>query len=439
MKVRVLIVLAIATASLGARALAQAPSPTEAGDGAPVSSEPHRADWDDGDRGIDENEVEPNQGARDDDARGAQDEARGSNDVPDDDSNNESSHASNNVVNDDSDEETYDSDDDEPRLQWLPGIETFFAYRLQLYPEEDGSGREWFHVFELERTLVWLGVRYGDLDARVMIEAVPGADEAGLLAVAGDSIVLRVREAWAGYQLFDRVRIRAGIVPELTQPLVEDVEGLRPIGRGPHERFALLAPTDAGANVTVALPLDLGEVGAGVYSGESYRSRELNRGKSTELYLRLHPLAFIEAARPLVLAGSYFLGSEGAGSARANRATVLLAWDAPWLKVGGSFTYAQGFAGAGDRSGWLVHAFARAELLEHLILGARVTHFRRNVDDPEDTVTTYQGTVGARVVQPLEAYLALTRNVAGERAASALPGSDSWELTALVRLRLEER
>ena len=118
---------------------------------------------------------------------------------------------------------------------------------------------------------------------------------------------------------------------------------------------------------------------------------------------------------------------------------MLLAWDAPWLKVGGSFTYARGFAGAGDRSGWLAHAFARAVLLEHLILGARVTHFRRNVDDADDTVTTYQGAVGARVVEPLEAYLVLTRNQAGERAASGLPGSDSWELTALVRLRLEER
>jgi len=328
---------------------------------------------------------------------------------------------------------------DEPAIEWLPGLETFFAYRLQLYPEESGSGNEWFHVFDLERTLVWLGVRYGDLDARVMIEAVPGADEAGLLAVAGDSIVLRVREAWAGYRLFDRVRLRAGIVPELTQPTIEDVEGLRPIGKGPHERFSLLAPTDAGANVVVELPLGLGEVGAGMYSGESYRSRELNRGKSTELYLRLRPLAFLEAAKPLVVAGSYFLGSEGAGSARANRATVLLAWDATWLKVGGSFTHAQGFAGAGSRVGWLAHGFARVELVDHLILGARVTHFRRDVDDDEDTVTTYQGTVGARIVDPLEAYLVITRNVAGARAEAALPGSDSWELTALLRLRLEER
>ncbi|MCA9611477.1 MAG: hypothetical protein KC586_01840 [Myxococcales bacterium] len=329
--------------------------------------------------------------------------------------------------------------DDEPTLRWLPGAELFFAYRFQVLPADGANERSWFHVFELERTLAWLGARYGDLEARVMLEAVQGADEAGLLAVAGDSMVLRVREAWMGYELFDRVRIRAGIVPELTQPFVESVESLRPIGKGPHERFGLLAPADAGANVTVQLPLQLGEVGAGVYSGESYRSRELNRGKSTELFVRLRPLATIEALRPLVVGGGYFLGSEGAGSARANRATVLLGWDSPWLKVGGSFTHAQGFAGNGSRTGWLVHGFARLELLNRLLLGARVVHFRRNADASDDTVSSYQGTVGVRVVEPLETYLVLTQNVAGERAAAALPGSDSWELSAVVRGRLEER
>lgn len=352
-----------------------------------------------------------------------------------------SGHVDDDLENENDENGSADEDGarNEPRLEWLPGLETFFAYRMQVFPEDGARGRSWFHVFDLERTLLWLGVHYGELQTRVMIEAVPGADEAGLLAVAGDSIVLRVREAWASYQLFERVHLRAGIVPELTQPMVEETEALRPIGKGPHERFSLLAPTDAGANVRVELPASFGEVGAGMYSGESYRSRELNRGKSTELYLRLHPLAFVEAARPLVLAGSYLLGSEGAGSARANRATVLLAWDAPWLKVGGSFTYAQGFAGAGGREGWLAHGFARVELLNHLLLGARVTHFRRDLDDAEDTVTTYQGAVGARVVEPLETYLVLTRNTAGERAAAAIPGSDSWELTALIRLRLEER
>ncbi|MCB9601495.1 MAG: hypothetical protein H6722_06280 [Sandaracinus sp.] len=329
--------------------------------------------------------------------------------------------------------------DAEPTLRWLPGAEIFFAYRYQVIPDDGTSARSWFHVFELERTLAWLGARYGDLEARVMLEAVQGADEAGLLAVAGDSMVLRVREAWMGYELLDRVRIRAGIVPELTQPFVESVESLRPIGKGPHERFGLLAPADAGANVTVRLPLQLGEVGVGVYSGESYRSRELNRGKSTELFVRLHPLATIAALRPLVVGGGYFLGSEGAGSARANRATVVLGWDSPWLKVGGSFTHAQGFAGNGSRTGWLVHGFARLELLNRLLVGARVVHFRRDVDASDDTVSTYQGSVGVRILEPLETYLVLTRNVAGERAAAALPGSDSWELSAVVRGRLEER
>ncbi|MEM9070265.1 MAG: hypothetical protein AAGE52_17290 [Myxococcota bacterium] len=321
-------------------------------------------------------------------------------------------------------------------IQWIPGIETFGAYRLQVVESAGENDREWFHIFELERALLWLGVQYGDLSARIMLEAVQSADEAGLLAIGGDSLVIRVREAWAGYNVRDWVDLRAGMVRTLTQPMVESVERLRPVGKGPHERFNLLYPADVGATAVLRLPHGLGRIGAGVTNGEGYRNREMNRGKTTELFAELRPLATL-GAEGLVISGSYILGSEGSGSARADRATVIVAWDDDWLKVGGSFTYALGFEGNGAREGWLAHGFARVELFDRLILGARADHFRRDTDDSEDAITTYQGTVGFRVMEPLETYLSLSRDVPGDRARAALPGSDLWELSLLIRLRVE--
>ncbi len=323
-----------------------------------------------------------------------------------------------------------------PRLTFRPALEIFSVYRFQLFPAgQDGGSEEWFHEFDLERTLAWLDVELGPVTARVMLEAAAGADEAGLLAVAGDSTILRIREAWVGYEAFDRVQVKAGVVQTLAQPEVELSEGLRAIGMGPHERFDLLFPADAGATVTGQLPFRLGKAGAGIYSGESYRSRELNRGKTTELLLRLTPLAPFGFGEALNVVAGYLIGSRGAGSSRADRVTGVLSWYEEHLHIGAGFTYALGFDGDGSREGYLLHGYVRAEL-DRLILGARAYRFQRDVAADDDVVTTLEGAVGWELFGPLEGYLSVGRDLLGDRAAAALPGLDAWTFSLIARLRV---
>ena len=51
----------------------------------------------------------------------------------------------------------------------------------------------------------------------------------------------------------------------------------------------------------------------------------------------------------------------------------------------------------------------------------------------DDTVLTVLGTVGVRILEPLEAYLAVSRMVPTSNALPALPQGDNWELRAVVR------
>lgn len=78
-----------------------------------------------------------------------------------------------------------------------PGLQVFGQYALRLV---DGSAGDtaWFHAFELPRAHASLGASYGPVQGRFVLEAVRSASEGALLGVAGDSLVLRVREAWAG-------------------------------------------------------------------------------------------------------------------------------------------------------------------------------------------------------------------------------------------------
>ena len=51
-------------------------------------------------------------------------------------------------------------------------------------------------------------------------------------------------------------------------------------------------------------------------------------------------------------------------------------------------------------------------------------------------MTVIMGTVGWRVVKPLEVYFAVTRTLPSDQARVALPGSDTWEISLVGRFRL---
>lgn len=318
------------------------------------------------------------------------------------------------------------------------GMELFTQYALRL-TNTDAGDTEWFHAFELTRGHAAITGQYGPVNGRFVFEAVRSASEGALLGVAGDSLVLRVREAygeWNGLRGGDArgLEFRAGVIPTLTIPEVEGTWRLRAVSPTPLEVTGLSAPADLGLTLRYRLPLHLGWVGAGVYNGDGYALRELNRGKNLELAAALHPLATVRALAPLAVLGSYVMGSSGTGLARADRVTAGLLWQGARVRGGATFTWAWGVGDDGARTSWMLEGFVQAEPVRRLLLGARVVRWVRDDRVEADQLTTVVATAGARIAEPFEALLAVERSIPGARAVQALPGSDRWEIRAVTRV-----
>lgn len=318
------------------------------------------------------------------------------------------------------------------------GMELFGQYALRLTNTDTGD-TEWFHSVELTRGHAALSGRWGPVAGRFVFEAVRSASEGALLGVAGDSLVLRVREAyaeWTGLHGADTrgLEIRVGVLPTLSIPEIEGTWGLRAVSATPLEVTGLSAPADLGATARYHLPRAFGWVGVGAYNGDGYAQRELNRGKNLEVAASIHPLARVRGGAPFALFASYVLGSSGTGLAQADRFSGGVLWQGQRLRAGATFTYAWGVGDDSSRRSWLAEAFVHGELFERLILGARALYWVRDERAEADHVTTLVGTVGARIAEPLEAFIAVERSIPGARAVMALPGTDRWELRAVTRV-----
>lgn len=317
-------------------------------------------------------------------------------------------------------------------LKVRPGFEVFaeYAYRRTKFQNGDST---WYHVLDVPRVHLALAAEAGDARGRVVIEGVRSAAEGALLGVAGDSLVLRAREAYAAYR-FWWLEGSAGIVPKLTLPELDGTWMMRAVSASPQEQSGILPPADVGATVRLTLPDAFGWAGVGVYDGEGYTSRELNRGKNFEIAASIHPLAN-SLVGPLALFASYELGSSGTGLARADRATGALLWQGKRIRAGVATTYAWGVEDDGDRRSLVGNLFVRAEPIERLLLGARADRFWLDTNaDSDATVTQITATVGYRLADPLEAFLVGTRSLASDSAQAALPGTDYWEARAVTRI-----
>lgn len=314
------------------------------------------------------------------------------------------------------------------------GLEVFAEYN---YRRTLGSGDSstWFHTFDVPRVHGAIEGEYDDrLRGRLLVEAVRSASEGALVGVAGDSLVVRVREAYGAYQLFEPVEISAGVIPTLTVPELDGTWMLRAIAPSGMEANGLGTPADLGAKVRVEAPEHYGWAAVAATNGEGYAGRELNRGKTIEGALEVHPVP-AGGLRPLGVFFSYNAGSLGTVSARANRLTSGLVWQGTLVRAGAFFTYAWGVGQNGTQHAALGTAFLRVEPITRVLAGARVDVAVRDVRTaPADVISTIWLTAGYRVADPLEVFLAGSRSIPTNRADAEVPGSDSWALRVIGRV-----
>jgi hypothetical protein len=313
-----------------------------------------------------------------------------------------------------------------------PGMEVFAEYAYRRTEYQDGAST-WYHELDVPRVHLSLDAEAGDASGRILIEGVRSAGEGALVGVAGDSLVLRAREAYAAYRVW-WLEGMAGIVPKLTLPELDGTWMLRAVSAAPQETSGILAPADVGARVRMDLPSRHGWAAVALYNGEGYANRELNRGKNFEVAASIHPLGE-GPLLPLAIFASYELGSSGTGLARADRATGALLWQGEQVRAGVGGTYAWGVEDDGDRRSIVANVFVRAEPVERVLLGARADHFWLDTNtDSGATVTAVTLTAGYRLADPLEAFVVGTRSLATDSAQAALPGTDYWEARAVTRI-----
>ena len=313
-----------------------------------------------------------------------------------------------------------------------PGLDVFGWYTLRwTYPQ--AGGNEFFHRVDLGRGHASLFAEWMGARGRFVLEAVRSAAEGSWLGVAGDSLVLRAREAWAGYRYRDWLEGRFGVVPTLSIQVIESVWMLRAVSAVWLEQTQLLSPADLGGTLVAALPWQLGWIGIGAYNGEGYNNRELNRGKNVEVALTVTPLATL-GWHALEAHIAFVSGSQGVNATRADRLTTTLLWRGATLRAGATLTYGFGVDGRNAQQTFIVEGFTRYLLLQRVILGARVSHWQRDVHQRHDFVLSVLGSVGVAIVEPLELHLVLNRQFAGPLTRAALPGSDQLEARFAARV-----
>ncbi len=316
-----------------------------------------------------------------------------------------------------------------PLPTFTPRADGFGEYAAR-FPSEGPQ----LNTFSAPRIQAGLDAAWLGASARVLLEGAYATSGGALIGVSGDSVVIRLREAWGGYQ-WRFLEGRLGLVPTLAIPELERAFRFRGLSADALESTRLLAPADFGATLKVHLPLELGWLGAGLTNGEGYTSRELNPGKNFEFTGLLRPFAGTRAA-PLEVVLLGVVGSTGLPEIASTRVGGGVQWSSPRIGAGVSGFYARGLLADSGREGAVAQGFVRATLFGHLLLAARAQWYQRSLAADDAIFDGLLGVGGS--VAFLEAFIAWARTVTVGAARTALPGLDAHELRVVLRFRWPE-
>ncbi len=312
----------------------------------------------------------------------------------------------------------------EPSIR--PSIEVFAQYGYRRTAVQ-GGGNTWFHAFDVPRAFVGVDAEKDAVHGRVLVEGVRSASEGALIGVAGDSLLVRFREAWGGARFANFFEARGGMLPTWFIGAVDEGTGTRVLLASALERAGFSSPADIGVQLRAKLPSGHGEVGVALFDGDGYEQRELNRGKSTELAATVRPLAPLPVLAPFAVLAGYVKGSVGTGSSRADRLVGGVQWLGDRIRAAVTFAYALGLQDDGSRKAWLLEGGLRVEPIDRLLLAMRGSIIARDSRESADVLRTLLLGAGLRVDDGIEAWVSALRSLPGSVFRDAIPSSDFTE------------
>lgn len=288
-----------------------------------------------------------------------------------------------------------------------------------------------YNRFAVPRALAGLEVHAEGVRGRLLVEGVYSTEGGALIGTAGDSEVIRLREAWGGYR-WRFLEARLGVIPDPQFAPLEHAWAFRQLAPDGLEAFHLASPADFGASLRGWLPADFGWVALAITNGEGYGQRELNTGKNLTLAANVRP---VPALKQLEVVATGVLGSSGVGNTRADRLGGGVLWDGGWVGAGVTAHAFWGLADDGGRRGLLLQAFARVQLFERLLLAVRGEHLWRDFSaTADDSVSTLAAGAGVRLGYGCELFAEYERDALSPLARASLPGADVNAVRVVVRL-----
>ncbi len=306
------------------------------------------------------------------------------------------------------------------KITFVPDAEAFATFRAT-YTHHPSDGSPWFSRFELPRVRAGLTVgtskdpeehidstevahvpASAGVGGRLLVEGVRSTADGGLLGAAGDSVLLRMREAYGAWRPLKYLEFRAGMIP---LPLVDQLDGgydLRVTGPSGVEAAGLIDAADLGASCSYWFPKGYGRAFIAGTDGEGYTRREQNRAKNVEAAVVVAP----DPRGPLrgLTLGTYLRkGTRGALDVRADRATVGAFYQRGVARAGLAATYARGIDIDGTATGYSLEAYLRVVASERWIFGLRGQLTEFDTRQTAQTLLT-QASFGMRVESHSEVH-----------------------------------
>lgn len=259
------------------------------------------------------------------------------------------------------------------------------------------AGGRKFSEFALDRAELgtqfwWRLHRRVDVGVALRAEAVRSAGPQSLIGVDGNSLVMRLAQAYGHGAIHlgpIDIGVRFGQIPERWIEQLEkgyDTRGADPLAS---DRVVMFDRADLGGSLTVSGWKGRFDLDVALTNGEGRAQVELNRGKNTTVIATVRPWRTRHAKGPIALAlHAHYrdgtlgiaIGPDGAAG-RNHRAGAAITFQSPWAFAGAEYVRAFGYAARPELISDTVGAWVSAYAYQPWVgVMAKYDHIRQNVD-----------------------------------------------------------